>query len=167
MARRLSGVTATETSAAAPSTAISPLKVAQPVNLEQVVKDASGEVVEEYFPDDQDGNLHKIEDWFEFDDNANKEFNFDASLQNFVTAGGEKKVARYRWNWRKRATDEPNNYTNFFALVDAVNALPNWITIMLAGLALLAIGVGILVSRERWGRWQAQVEAWWGEEAPA
>jgi hypothetical protein len=52
-------------------------------------------------------------------------------------------------------------------LVDAVNALPNWITIMLAGLALLGIGFGILVSRERWGRWQAQVQAWWGEQSPA
>ena len=52
-------------------------------------------------------------------------------------------------------------------LVDAVNALPNWITIMLAGLALLGIGFGILVSRERWGRWQALVEAWWGEQSPA
>ncbi|TAK61634.1 MAG: hypothetical protein EPO22_08245 [Dehalococcoidia bacterium] len=52
-------------------------------------------------------------------------------------------------------------------LVDAVNALPNWITIMLAGLALLAVGVGILVSRERWGRWQTHVQAWWGEQWPA
>jgi hypothetical protein len=33
------------------------------------------------------------------------------------------KLARYRWDWRKRAVqDSANNYTNLFELVDAVNA---------------------------------------------
>ncbi|HYG36470.1 MAG TPA: CotH kinase family protein, partial [Clostridia bacterium] len=82
----------------------------------------NSDVVEQWFPEDTDGDLFKIDDWIEYDDNANKEFNVDATLQDFVTSGGEKKLARYRWNWRKRATDTPNDYTNFFALVDAVNA---------------------------------------------
>src|SRR6185295_19031797 len=65
---------------------------------------------------------HKIEDWFEFNDSATGFANHDATLDNFTTTGGVKKLARYRWNWRKRATDTPNIYTNLFNLVDAVNA---------------------------------------------
>jgi len=84
----------------------------------------SGEVIDEWFPDDNHGDLHKIEDWFEFDTTGDsKLFNVDATLQNFTTTGGAKKLARYRWNWRKRAVnDSANDYTNFFSLVDAVNA---------------------------------------------
>jgi hypothetical protein len=84
----------------------------------------SGEVINEWFPADNNGDLHKIEDWFEFGTSGdNKQFNVDATLQNFTTTGGAKKLARYRWNWRKRAVnDSANNYTNLFALVDAVNS---------------------------------------------
>ena len=48
-------------------------------------------------------------------------------------------------------------------LFDAVNALPNWVVVMLAGLVLLGIGVGILAGRERWAKWQDAMLAWWGE----
>ncbi|MEO8428601.1 MAG: lamin tail domain-containing protein, partial [Verrucomicrobiota bacterium] len=83
----------------------------------------SAEVVDEWFADDNHGDLHKIEDWFEFDSTGdNKLFNVDATLQNFTTTAGAKKLARYRWNWRKRAvSDSANAYSNLFALVDAVN----------------------------------------------
>jgi spore coat protein CotH len=84
----------------------------------------SGDVVDEWFPDDNEGDLHKIEDWFEFDNTGdNKQFNVDATLQRFTTTGGVKKQARYRWNWRKRAVeDSANAYANLFQLVDAMNA---------------------------------------------
>jgi hypothetical protein len=86
----------------------------------------SADLVAEWFPDDQDGDLHKIDDWFEFDNTGdNMLFNVDATLQNFTTTGGAKKLARYRWNWRKRAVkNSANYYTNLFGLVDAVNAAP-------------------------------------------
>lgn len=84
----------------------------------------NGVVVKQWFPDDEDGNLHKVEDWFEFDDSGdNKLGNVDATLQNFTTIGGVKKVARYRWIFRPRAvTESANDFTNLFALVDAMNA---------------------------------------------
>ena len=98
---------------------------------------SSGDWVEQWFPDDPNGDLHKIEDWFEFDDSGNSfNFNVDATLQNFTTDGGAKKLARYRWNFRKRAVQgSANNYTNFFALVDALNSsgaaystlVPQWV----------------------------------------
>ena len=52
-------------------------------------------------------------------------------------------------------------------LFDAVNALPNWVVVMLAGMALLGIGMGILLGRERWGRWQESVLGWWAHTGTA
>ncbi len=42
---------------------------------------------------------------------------------NVVTGKIEKKTERYRWNFRPRATDDANDFTNLFALVDAVNTV--------------------------------------------
>lgn len=49
------------------------------------------------------------------------------------------------------------------ALFDAINALPNWIVILIAGMALLGIGTAILVGRDRWGRWEGSIMSWWDE----
>lgn len=54
-------------------------------------------------------------------------------------------------------------------LFDAVNALPNWVVVMIAGMALLGVGMSILLGRERWGRWQEALLGWWahaGTTAP-
>lgn len=93
-------------------------------NVFEDAQQPSREVVSQHFSDDADGSLHKIEDWFEFDDSGDNHVgNIDATLQNFTTTGGAKKVARYRWNWRPRGVRESaNDFTNLFALVNAVNA---------------------------------------------
>jgi hypothetical protein len=46
-------------------------------------------------------------------------------------------------------------------LLDAINAMPNWIVVALCGIGLLGIGMGILLGRERWDRWQRTVMSWW------
>ncbi len=82
----------------------------------------NSDVVEEYWPDDADGQLFKIEDWFEFDDAGSSFDTVDATLDNFTTTGGQKKVARYRWSWRPRAVKgSAHNFTNLFTLVDALH----------------------------------------------
>lgn len=79
------------------------------------------DIVDEYYPNDPDGRLHKIEDWFEFDD-AGAGFNIiTCTLQNFLV-GGQKRAERYRWNWRPRARTAPNDFSDLFALVDAATA---------------------------------------------
>ena len=65
------------------------------------------------------GNLHKIEDWFEFDDAGAGHSVITARLLNY-TLDGQKSAARYRWNFRPRAAEAPNDFTNLFALADAV-----------------------------------------------
>jgi len=83
----------------------------------------SRDLVSEFFPDDDDGDLHKIEDWFEFNDSGDNMLgNVDATLQKFTTTGGVKKTARYRWSWRPRGYGESGSaFTNLFSLVDTVN----------------------------------------------
>jgi hypothetical protein len=78
--------------------------------------------ISSWFPNSDDGEIFKIDDWFEFNDNVDREFNIDATLQNFTTTGGAKKQARYRWNWEKKSNKGlDDDYTRLFELVDAVN----------------------------------------------
>ena len=88
---------------------------------------ANSEVIQQWFPDDANGDLFKIAGWFEFDDAVSSFHTTWATLQNFTTTDaltGEryKKTARYRWNWQKRVIqDSAHDFTNLFSLVDAVN----------------------------------------------
>lgn len=84
---------------------------------------ANSEFLSEWMPEDDEGDLFKIAGWFEFDDAASGFQTTWATLQPFVTTGGKKKLARYRWNWQKRGSEvSTSDYTNLFELVDAVNA---------------------------------------------
>lgn len=77
-----------------------------------------------WFPDNDDGEIFKIDDWFEFTDNpVRMQANKCASMQNFVTTGGVKKKARYRWGWEKKFNRSLNDdYSSLFAAADALNA---------------------------------------------
>ncbi|HUL51167.1 MAG TPA: lamin tail domain-containing protein, partial [Candidatus Nitrosotalea sp.] len=86
------------------------------------VQQPNGDMDTEYWPDASGGDLHKVQIWFEFDDAASSFSGVGATLGNFTTTGGQKKLAHYRWTFAKRAVqDSASNYTNLFALVDAVN----------------------------------------------
>ena len=81
-----------------------------------------------WFPDDQEGDIYKIDDWFEFTDTPTMQANKSASLQSFTTtdpATGNtiKKQARYRWSWEKKVNHGLNDdYSSLFDAVDACNA---------------------------------------------
>jgi hypothetical protein len=84
------------------------------------------ESLREWYPNDAEGDFYKSDDGFEFNDAAT-DFSRDngdigASLENFLTTGGVKKIARYRWHWKKRAVQgSVNDYTSLLQLVDAMN----------------------------------------------
>jgi hypothetical protein len=88
-------------------------------------------MIQEWFPDDTDGELWKIEDWFEFPDNG---FDFtsnnDADLQRrTILQNGQQTLypAPYRFMYRKRSLgpgDSANNYTNIFKMIDAASPTP-------------------------------------------
>jgi len=76
-------------------------------------------------PDDNDGQLHKIEDWFEFTSSGEMESNQDALLQDFRRSDGTRNTARYRWNFRPRSVQESaHDFSSLFRLVDAAVTPP-------------------------------------------
>ncbi len=80
--------------------------------------------VREHFPEDPDGDLYKINGWYEFDSSLANTPGFQlaswCTLNNYTTTGGAKKLARYRWNFAPRAMNgTANNYASLFGLIDA------------------------------------------------
>ena len=102
------------------------------------IQQPSGSTVEQWFPDDSAGTLLKTDCWDEFNDAGDRETGCLAlnALQHFTTTGGAKKLARYRWTWRPRATHgTANDFSDLFALIDAANAPTNSYQSSLEGLA--------------------------------
>jgi hypothetical protein len=93
------------------------------------------DMVKEYFPNDSDGFLYKMQPWFEFPplpDGPTIAFNNNAwcNLIPYTTTGGVLKPARYRFNFEIRRTpDSDNDFTNVFSLIDAANSYgtPNYV----------------------------------------
>ncbi|MBM3845704.1 MAG: hypothetical protein FJ405_05380, partial [Verrucomicrobia bacterium] len=89
------------------------------------------DIVDQRWPDDNDGHLYKLQPWFEFDDitvtaGASAGFNNVSwcTLMNFYTGPlrDQKKIARYRYNYLTRAANlTANDYTNVWDLTDAAN----------------------------------------------
>lgn len=90
------------------------------------VQQPNRDMIEQWFPDDSDGELYKIEDWFEFNDSFGF-VNRDATLIPFITTNlatglPQLKQEAYRWAFRKRAVrDSAHDYSELLRLVAAVN----------------------------------------------
>ena len=113
------------------------------------------DIIDEYFPSDPDGRLHKIEDWFEFDDAGNGFSIITCTLENFVV-GGQKRSERYRWTWRPRAGAQPNDFADLFALVDASNALgPEPYTSATLGLVDMRNWMRVFALQQMIGNWDS------------
>ncbi|MCF7669289.1 MAG: lamin tail domain-containing protein [Verrucomicrobia bacterium] len=83
----------------------------------------NSDYIESWLPDGQDGDLHKIEQWFEFGPGGGRTVLVPPTLEKFITDNGEFKTARYRWNWLKRAVrGSANDFENLFDLAIAANA---------------------------------------------
>ncbi len=91
----------------------------------------NGDVIEQWWPEDSEGQLYKIEDWFEFNDAGTAQHNNDAQLTRRTTTFNgvtTLKLAPYRFMWRKRsvsASESANNYTNLLTMVDIVSPVSN------------------------------------------
>ena len=79
-------------------------------------------VLDEFFPDDSDGHLFKIE---QLDrgrrQRRTRTSSGEANVLRHYDSGGQHKLARYRWNWRPRASRSANEFGDLFTLIDAVN----------------------------------------------
>ncbi len=88
----------------------------------EAIMQPDGSYVKEWSPKDTGGQLFKIERAFEFGNYYNRLADPQPRLQKYTTTGGAKKLEKYRWTWMHRSTGQRNDYTNLFALVDAVNS---------------------------------------------
>ena len=117
-----------------------------------------GDMLSEYFPNDNNGFLYKNHVWFEFQPMPPQGQGLSfanhggCTLDKFTTTiqgvPGQPKLARYRWNWWVRQyPDSPNNYTNVYALINAANlpqSGPSYYQAMES-----------LVDTDEWMRWSA------------
>lgn len=82
----------------------------------------SSEYVSAWFPSQREGELFKIDDWFEFNDAVGREFNENAKLRRYESEG-KLKLARYRWSWEKKPNGGlDDDHGSLFELVEALNA---------------------------------------------
>lgn len=89
-------------------------------DLMQDIQQPNRDYSDNWYPNGAGGNLHKIQLWFEMEDDASTFSAWGASLGVFNGPDGKKNLAYYRFNWSGRAFgDTPNNYTNLFGLMDA------------------------------------------------
>ncbi len=88
------------------------------------VQQPSGDHEQQWWPEVDDGSLHKVQLWFEHNDTSFSPFgSTGASLSRFTTTGGSKKLARYRQNWGKRAVRTGESVSDYTALLQLVDAL--------------------------------------------
>ena len=87
------------------------------------IQQPGGDVIKEFFPDDNNGDLYKFELWSHGQNPSSGAVdtpNRPSPLLSF-SVGGQKDLARYRWAaLKRRSSTPPNNYTNYFGLVDAM-----------------------------------------------
>jgi hypothetical protein len=121
----------------------------------------NADFVAEWFPRDSNGDLHKIEDWFEYNDSLGFN-NLDSELIAVVTTNlytnlPQLKKERYRWWWRKRAVNgSAHDFNELFRLVEAVNN-PNDAQYQAETAALVDIDewMGAIAIRHAAGDWDA------------
>ena len=92
----------------------------------------NGDMVREWYSADSGGELYKIEDWFEFGDNGyDFSSNNDADLTRrttLINGVTNFNAANIRFMFRHRSFapwQSPSDYTNLFALVDALSPATN------------------------------------------
>ncbi|NCC53000.1 MAG: hypothetical protein EOM20_17555, partial [Spartobacteria bacterium] len=123
-----------------------------------VYSDSQGidaDFVEARYPDIEKGDLHKINDWFSFDNAFTNFSSRDASLVNY-TYSGVKQKPRYRWCWEKKKVGVyDDSYSNLFALVDAANLSGDTYTRAMENQVDVDQWMGIVCFRHLVGDWDS------------
>jgi hypothetical protein len=96
--------------------------------LQEDTQRPGGELIDEFFPDETEGRLYKLQPWFEFDEvsvTGGGGAAFDNEMWCTLTRNlstNAHKIARYRQNWLTRSADKTaNDYTNVIAIIEAAN----------------------------------------------
>lgn len=82
-----------------------------------------GDSLRQHYPDDPDGQLFKLNGWYEAESVGGASFRLASWCTLNQQAGGVEDAGRYRWNWAARASgNSANEFGPVFALVAAANA---------------------------------------------
>jgi hypothetical protein len=84
------------------------------------------EFLRQWSAGDSEGDFFRIDRGFEFNDGGGLIADPQPRLglhttRDLVSGGTKKKTEKYRWYWLKRAFETANDYTNVFAMADALN----------------------------------------------
>lgn len=91
----------------------------------------SGDFIDSYFPDDAEGNLHKLSLWMEYTDFATTttveltdQRKGQAKLLAQYNAVGELHAPAYRWSWAPRSygNNGSNDFSSVFELINSANS---------------------------------------------
>src|SRR5206468_7558854 len=112
----------------------------------------NGDMIDQWFPNDAGGQLFKVEDWFEFEnDGFQVAANNDADLtRRTILLNGQPTLvpAPYRFMFRKRSVNigsSANDYSQIYALIDAASPADNPTNSVIDPVAFAAIA--------DWGGW--------------
>ncbi|HTI68428.1 MAG TPA: lamin tail domain-containing protein [Candidatus Limnocylindria bacterium] len=121
----------------------------QPAALMEDTQTPASDVIDEHFPNDNGGDLFKLQPWFEFADNGQTFDNQSWCTLNNYLSGGVKKVARYRPNYLVRSAKQTaNDYSRVFELIDTTH-LPSGTP---AQQASYVAAMDALIDTEEWLR---------------
>jgi len=88
-------------------------------NVYEDVQKVDGDYIEQWFPDDTDGYIHKIDDYFEYSSNGTGHRNLDEGLKYDSRHPLLKET--YRWGFEKRSHRENDDWQHLFDLAVALN----------------------------------------------
>lgn len=93
----------------------------------EAVLQPGGDFIEQWQPENPEGDFFKIDRAFEFNDGGGLIADPEPQLRvystpDLVNGGTKKKTEKYRWYWLMRSFDRANDYTNIFVHADALNA---------------------------------------------
>jgi len=83
------------------------------------VQKIDGDYIDKWFPDDADGYIHKIDDYFEYTADGTGFSNLDEGLKHDSRHPLLKET--YRWGFEKRSHREDDNWEHLFDLAVALN----------------------------------------------
>ncbi len=87
------------------------------------VQKIDGDYIDKWFPDDTDGYIHKIDDYFEYTADGTGYANLDEGLKYDSRHPLLKET--YRWGFEKRSHREDDNWDHLFDLAVALNTPSN------------------------------------------
>ncbi len=84
------------------------------------VQKVDRDYIRSWFPDDADGRLHEVDDYFEFSSDGSSQTNLDEGLK--YDSSHPLIPETYRWEFEKRSHPQDDNWDHVFDFIVALNA---------------------------------------------